>query len=133
MSSGPSKRNEKPRSGASSWVDETPRSRAIPATGGVHRGQELRHVAEPAFENAQAFTVTLGQGAAPLHRLGIAVDAENPAMRSREQRRAVAAATKGAVDVNQIVLRSQRGEDGVEENRNMPAGPYRRGRLGVCC
>ena len=26
-----------------------------------------------------------------------------------------------------------RGEDGVEENRNMPAGPYRRGRLGVCC
>ena len=100
---------------------------------GVHRGQELRHVAEPSFEDTKAFAVTLGQVAAPPHRLGIAVDAEDPAMRRIEQRLAVAAAAEGAVDIDGIVARGQRSEHGVEKNRNVPGRSDRLGPIGLCC
>src|SRR5207302_1990619 len=81
---------------------------------GVHRRQELRHVAEPPFEKTHAFAVTLGQVAAPLHRLGIAVDTKYPAVRCFQQGLAVAAAAKGAVDINGVVAWGQRGENSVE-------------------
>jgi hypothetical protein len=116
MSSGPSKRNEKPRSG---WVD-------------VHRREELRHVAEPPFEDTKAFAVTLGQAAAPLHPLGIAVDAEDPAMRCFEQRLAVAAAAESPVDIDGIVAWGQRSDDSVEKNRNVPGRSDRFGLYRPC-
>jgi hypothetical protein len=74
----------------------------------------------------------LGQGAAPPHRLGITVDAKDLAMRRFEQRLAVAAATKGSVDIDGIVARGQGGEDSVEKNRNVPGGSDRRGRYCPC-
>ena len=59
-----------PRSGVSSCVEETPRSRAIPAIGSVLTGaSKLHHIAEPSFENLQASVVALGQVAAAPHRL----------------------------------------------------------------
>jgi hypothetical protein len=86
----------------------------------AHRSQELRHIAEPAFENAKALTVTLGQVAASPYRLRIAVDAKNPTMPSREQRLAVAAAAESPVDIDGIVAWDERSEDSVEKNRNVP-------------
>ena len=129
MSSGPSKRNEKPalrrvelRRGDAE-IERNAGDRV-----GVHRGEQMRHVAEASFEDLEAPAVTLGQAAPAPHGLGIAVDAEDPAMRRREQRLAVAAAAKSSVDIDGIVARRQRGEDSIEKNRNMAGGLHRRRR-----
>ena len=99
---------------------------------GSNWSQELSHIAETALEKTKAFAVTLGQVAAPPHRLGIPVDAEDPAMRCIEQRLAVAAAPKGAVDIDGIVARRQCGEDSVEKNRDVPGNSHRLGPGGLC-
>lgn len=46
----------------------------------VHRAQKLRHVAEPAFEDAKAFAITPGQISTASHRVWIPVDAQNSAL-----------------------------------------------------
>ena len=60
--------------------------------------------------------MTPSQLAAAPHRLGIAVDAKDPALRRAEQRLAVTAAAKRAVDIDRVITRGQCGEDGLEQN-----------------
>ncbi len=58
--------------------------------------------------------MTPSQLAAAPHCFGIAVDAKDPALRGAEQRLAVAAAAKRAVDIDRVITRGQCGEDGLE-------------------
>src|SRR5262249_12458485 len=99
---------------------------------GVHRGEQSLHVPEPAFENLKAPGVALGELAAALRGVGIAVDAENTTSRRGEQCPAVTAAAKCAVTINGIVARRQGVNHRAEKNGNMRSR-LSRGPASRCC
>jgi hypothetical protein len=61
-----------------------------------------------------------GKNLAATHCIGVAVDAKDAARRCRQQCLAMAAAAKGAIDIDGISARRQRIDHGVEKNRNVP-------------
>jgi hypothetical protein len=114
MSSGPSKRKLKPRSGVSIWGEETPRSSSDPAL-----GERRRQLREAAMHDLEA-RVRDGIRALPRgrDRGRILVDRDDarPRAEPREQLARVPAAAEGAVDVQAVGSRHERIDRFVEQD-----------------
>ena len=106
MSSGPSKRKLKPRSGVSICGDETPRSSSRPVIlRDAALGQRRRQLREAGVHDLEA-RVGDRVGARPGRRDGdrVAVDADHARARAqaRQQLARVPAAAEGAVDIDAV-------------------------------
>ena len=120
MSSGPSSRNEKPRSASSSCIEDTPRSSTTPSTAAwpnfsrdaVERGEAL-------LDQRQSAIGRLHQIGAVRHRALVAVDADDLRIGGREDRAAVAAGAEGAVDIDAAVADVEQLERGPREHGNV--------------
>ena len=126
MSSGPSCRNEKPRSAVSICIDETPRSRTTPST----EASRVRRRCDPARRTRPEPGSAGRRNARPRrlaggHRIGIAVDPEDAGIPGREDRCGVTSAAIGAVEVGAAVVRCEVGEDLPQQHGNVTRGPAR--------
>ena len=121
MSSGPSKRKEKPRAGLVELPGGDAEIEGDAVDGGEPvRRQQLREIAEAAVQNGEPVRVAGDQGAGAGERLGVAVDADDPARRRGEQRLAIAAAAEGGVEVNAARTRRQRQQHFFQQHRPVP-------------
>ena len=81
--------------------------------------EQADHLAETALDDGQPSAVPLGQLASVAYRFRVAVECDHSAPRCGEQCRAVAAASKGGVDIKGVVTRGQRREHGIDKHGDM--------------
>ena len=106
MSSGPSARKEKPRSGSSNWNEETPRSSTTPLVpSSPLAAKQAVQLREFAMHQGEAAGIQRHQLFAARDRIGIAVDAEHAAIAGFEDGARITAAAESAVDVMGAVAR----------------------------
>ena len=77
MSSGPSRRNEKPRSAWSSCIEDTPTSITTPSTAEALRGADLGEIGEAVLDQRQPAARPIDQIEAAGNRRAVAVDADD--------------------------------------------------------
>ncbi len=120
MSSGPSRRNEKPRAASSICIEETPMSITTPSTAAMPCSSTSRSMSpkRPSTQDQPA-GMGLGQGAAGGNGMGVAVDGDHPAVGGGEDRPAVAAGAEGAVDIEAAIAGRERLQHLVEHDRHM--------------
>ncbi len=121
MSSGPSLRNEKPRSAWSICIDDTPISSTTPSSASKPCAcASLVEIAEASRNQHQAFLELAGQRGATGDRIGIAVDGNDLVLRMCiEDGARIAACAECAVDVRAAALRIESRADLRQENRNV--------------
>src|SRR5436190_14699536 len=83
--------------------------------------QQMLHFTEAALDQAEARRIALGERLAGGDGIGIAVDGDHLASGAIEERRRVAAAAEGAVDIAAAVARLERVDDFVQQHGNMTA------------
>ena len=120
MSSGPSRRNEKPRSAWSSCMEDTPRSNTTPSTLsqpaaraiGFEIGEAVLDQREPAVRGRHEI-------GAERERMRVAVDGDDLAIRGVEDCARVAAGAEGGVDIDAAVFDIEEVERGAAEHGNV--------------
>ena len=123
MSSGPPSRNEKPRSAWSSCIEETPTSITTPSTAiDALSRTDLGEVGEAVLDQGQPAAGTVDQIEAAGNCGTVAVDADDPGSRHREDRTAVAAGPKGGVDIDAAVAGIEHLDRLAAEHGNMARG-----------
>src|SRR5262245_61269399 len=81
--------------------------------------EQLGHVAEPAFDQAQPRRITLGHRLAGRDGVGIAIDRDHLAVRAVEHGARIAAGAEGAVDITAAIARPQGIDDLARQHRNV--------------
>ena len=127
MSSGPSKRNEKPRAGLSICGELTPRSSSTPLTRVTPSAASLGQIApKPSWRIEKRASRDVG--AACGDGLRVLVEGDQPAARRQplEQRAGMAAAAEGGIDIDAVGCADE-GLDGlVQQDGAVRPGTARR-------
>ena len=124
MSSGPSKRKEKPRSASSICIDDTPMSSTTPSTAATCSSRcENDACTSLSFPADDASSCAAGGD-----RIGIAVDRDDCGA-ARQDCSGVAARAEGGVDDRLSLGGRKRGKDFGKENRNVAGRSANRGRV----
>ena len=117
MSSGPSSRNEKPRSAWSSCIDETPRSNTTPST-----------AASPAIDcklanrsstNSSRPCACATRSAPAGDRALIAIDADHACARRLQNGARISAGAESGVDIDAAVTHREPFDNAADKHRNM--------------
>ncbi len=70
----------------------------------------------------QPIGISAGEVGACCHRVWIAVDGDDAAVRGGEEGAAIAAGAEGAVDIDRLVAGRERAQDRVKQHRCVPEG-----------
>ena len=120
MSSGPSCAKEKPRSGWSSCMEDTPRSSVTPSTRvEALAGGDRFHLAVAAEHGHEPARICFGKRAAQAKGFRIAIDGDDLAVGRIENGLRIAAGAERAVDDDLAVLGLKRGQDLGEHHGNV--------------
>ena len=120
MSSGPSRRNEKPRPASSSCIDETPRSNTTPSTVSWPRPRATSSRLEKrSSTSVRRPAAALTRSAPECNRLLIAIDADHPAVRGSENGAGIAAGAECRIDVDGAVPWREKLDHGMAEHGNV--------------
>ena len=124
MSSGPSRRNEKPRSASSSCIEDTPTSITTPSTAATPCAAQI----SARLENRSSTSVSRPSDRStrsnpPAMADAVAVDADDAGSGDIENRPAVAAGPEGGVDIDAAVAGREHRRRPRGRGRGYGAGP----------
>src|SRR5262249_9296814 len=84
-------------------------------------GEEILHLGEAAVDQREPAFEAAGRHASALDCRCVVVDRVNRAAGAREQRRGIAAAAEGGIDVDRVIARGERGHHLFEHHGNVAA------------